>query len=141
MTFRHVLAKDHRGVSVTALMVFVVFAFTVVLANGIVLNANTQARAAVEKIITRGEDEVRSFCGQSYNSGEPNCTLDRVVRCGKQYVLTSECPGLDEVLFNSRGEVVGTCSTSGGEFTRRQCEEKITPLILSQCIQNENLCP
>lgn len=55
-----------------SVLVFVVFALSIVVANGIIMNVNKQRRAVLAQSKIGGFEVASSLCGQAYNPQLPD---------------------------------------------------------------------
>ncbi|MFH1236388.1 MAG: hypothetical protein V1685_05660 [Parcubacteria group bacterium] len=133
------ILHDTRGVGTTAILIFAVFALTLVLGNGIMMSLNNQRKADMAQAQIAGFEVVQQLCGEAYNQNTPECKITRAVACGKYFLLRSDCEDTSPVLLNTSGVVIGTCS-SDGALTAERCEKYLKPYSVLTCLEEENIC-
>lgn len=129
---------DQRGISPTSVLVFVVFALSIVVANGIIMNVNKQRRAVLAQSKIGGFEIATSLCGKTYNPSAPECTIVTATSCGDYFVLQSDCGDTQPVLLSPSGEILGMCG--GEQLSLDRCEKYLKPYSLMTCLVQENLC-
>ena len=133
------ILRDTRGISTTAILIFAVFALTLVLGNGIMISLNNRQKADIARAQIVGFEVVQKLCGEGYDQNTPECSISRAVACGKYFLLRSDCEDTDPVLLNTKGEVLGTCSSTG-LITVERCEKYLAPYTIRTCLEEENIC-
>ncbi|MFA5135149.1 MAG: hypothetical protein WC505_05210 [Patescibacteria group bacterium] len=134
MDVRH----DNRGISAVAIILLGMMALSVVLLDGISINLKQkeEARAAV----AAGLQRAVALCGNPAERLPEDCPIVAVYQCDANYILTSDCMGVGDVLLSGSGEYVAWCGYASIDTAVRECGRYWLDAEGNDCTLGNNLC-